>query len=107
MSPRAFPRGPHVGVLMHQLLENIDFSAPVASFDQAISSLQRAPKFEPEDDTPLLRQWLQAILSQRLTPTGLTLQGLNFSDRSDELEFHFPVQRRAQADRNSQSNSGI
>ncbi|MDG1112390.1 MAG: exodeoxyribonuclease V subunit beta [Pseudomonadales bacterium] len=87
---QGFPRGPHVGVLMHQLLENIDFSAPVASFDQAINSL-RARLNLAADDTPLLRHWLQAILSQRLTPAGLTLQSLNFSDRSDELEFHFPV----------------
>jgi len=87
---QSFPRGPHVGVLMHQLLENIDFSAPVAAFDHAIDSL-RARLNLKAGDMPLLRQWLTAILRQRLTPTGLTLQGLTFSDRSDELEFHFPV----------------
>jgi len=87
---QSFPRGPHVGVLMHQLLENIDFSAPVAAFDHAIDSL-RARLNLKAGDMPLLRQWLKAILRQRLTPTGLTLQGLPFSDRSDELEFHFPV----------------
>ena len=87
---QSFPRGPHVGVLMHQLLENIDFSAPVAAFDHAIDSL-RARLNLKAGDTPLLRRWLKAILRQRLTPTGLTLQGLTFSDRSDELEFHFPV----------------
>ena len=87
---QGFPRGPHVGVLMHQLLENIDFSAPVASFEHAINGL-RARLNLKTGDTPLLQQWLKAILHQRLTPTGLTLQGLASSDRSDELEFHFPV----------------
>ena len=87
---QGFPRGPHVGVLMHQLLENIDFSAPIAAFDHAIESLQTRLNLKT-GDTPLLRQWLIAVLSQRLTPTGLTLQGLTLSDRSDELEFHFPV----------------
>ena len=87
---QGFPRGPHVGVLMHQLLENIDFSASVASFEHAINGL-RARLNLKTGDTPLLQQWLKAILHQRLTPTGLTLQGLASSDRSDELEFHFPV----------------
>ena len=87
---QGFPRGPHVGVLMHQLLENIDFSASVASFEHAINGL-RARLNLKTGDTPLLQQWLKAILHQRLTPTGLTLQSLASSDRSDELEFHFPV----------------
>ena len=39
---QGFPRGPHVGVLMHQLLENIDFSAPVASFDKLLVAYARA-----------------------------------------------------------------
>jgi exodeoxyribonuclease V beta subunit len=87
----AFPRGPHVGVLMHQLLETMDFTVPIEAHDKAINSLQKRLNLAAAD-TPLLRQWLARIVSQRLTPTGLTLQSLAFSERSDELEFHFPVQ---------------
>lgn len=87
---QSFPRGPQVGVLMHQLLETLDFKAPLESFQPAINSLRARLNLQT-NDMPLLQQWLQAILSQRLTPTGLTLQSLAFCDRSDELEFHFPV----------------
>jgi len=85
----AFPRGPLIGVHMHTLLEKLDFTQSIEQ--QAITSAVQARLGLPKDHEALFLQWINTILTQPLTASGLTLGGLQANARADELEFHFPL----------------
>ena len=83
----SFPRGARVGVVLHSLLELVDFRAP-DTFELACrNALARLGL----DDTwlPVLQAWLQDILATPLGPCSLgEIARVN---RVDEMEFHFPI----------------
>ena len=89
-----FPRGPQVGIALHSLLENLDFSA---TDDVRTTACERCLKQVGLGDDrnkwlPVISAWLDDILS---TPFGrdesLRLSDISGHDRLNELEFHFPL----------------
>lgn len=85
-----FPRGPHVGIAMHHLMEHLDFKTSIVHQQGLLARLSQRLNLG-EDSGPHLNQWLEAIIHHPLAPSGLKLTDLPREDRVDELEFHFPV----------------
>ena len=85
-----FPRGPHVGIAMHHLMEHLDFKASIVHQQGLLARVSQRLNLD-EDSSLHLNQWLEAIVHHPLTPSGLKLNDLPREDRVDELEFHFPV----------------
>ena len=86
LSRHTFPRGARVGVVLHSLMEDIDFQA-----NEFSSLCDRTLKRLGLDDEwlPVLEQWIQDILK---APLGnFYLKDIALSDRLDEMEFHFPL----------------
>lgn len=92
VNPLAFPRGTQAGSCLHKMLEELDFTQPLAEQREKViqSALQRHG---------LATTWQEAaenLLMQVLTtplPVGFALQELPKQQRLDELEFYFPVKR--------------
>ncbi|MCH7742663.1 MAG: exodeoxyribonuclease V subunit beta [Proteobacteria bacterium] len=89
-----FPRGPRVGVALHDLLENLDFAASDASKkDQCDRCLNHIGITANQDKwSQVLLDWLKDILRTPITADGsLRLADIPAKDRLNELEFHFPL----------------
>ena len=84
-----FPRGKHIGIALHGLLEEIDFS----SSDKVIGTVCRRYAvrlgLSQEQCDGMLVSWIRNIL---MTPLGcgFSLSEINGKDRISEMEFHFP-----------------
>lgn len=94
-SPRftrfAFPRGPRVGVALHTLLEDLDFTAPAGDQPAIVNQcLDRVGLTGDRDQwMAMLIEWLEDI---RETPIDdFRLADIDRSRRLDEMEFHFPL----------------
>ncbi|MCZ6503543.1 MAG: exodeoxyribonuclease V subunit beta [Gammaproteobacteria bacterium] len=89
-----FPRGPRVGVALHSLLENLDFSATEESKrDHCERCLNRIGITSNQDKwRQVLLDWLEDILRTPITEDeSLRLADISYRDRLNELEFHFPL----------------
>lgn len=86
LTRHSFPRGARVGVVLHSLLEHIDFSLSDHTEDclRACRRLGLA-----EDWLPVMTGWLNDILNAPLGDTRLS--EIHNQDRLDEMEFHFPL----------------
>ena len=84
-----FPRGPVAGVCLHALLEQIDFSRPVAAQQAIIEGCLDQAGIDRRW-LPAVCQWVDAVLAVPL-PGARTLRGLGQQDRINELSFLFPV----------------
>ena len=89
---QTFPRGPHVGIAMHHLMENLEFKQPISQQRGLLTRLCQRLELADGSDVRV-EQWLEAIIHHPLTPSGLKLRDLSRQDRVDELEFHFPVRK--------------
>jgi exodeoxyribonuclease V beta subunit len=81
-----FPRGARVGVVLHSLMEDLDFQTDDFSFltDRTLRRLGLDDEWQP-----VLEQWIQDILK---APLGqFSLKDVGLKDRLDEMEFHFPL----------------
>jgi exodeoxyribonuclease V beta subunit len=86
-----FPAGSHVGLLLHSLLENLDFRADIAT--------QCAPLFNrflslaglSSEHQQTLVLWLTNILETPLDGASLTLSGIDNRQRLNELAFDFAL----------------
>ncbi len=90
-----FPRGPGVGIALHSLLEDIDFSA---SEDEIRTSCERhlphmGVTAQQERWLDVLTTWIAEVLQSPLPGVDGTfaLADIPREDRLNELEFHFPV----------------
>ncbi|MBT3870477.1 MAG: exodeoxyribonuclease V subunit beta [Gammaproteobacteria bacterium] len=86
LSRHSFPRGARVGVILHSLMEDLDFQT-----DDCSSLCDRTlRRLGLEDEwLPVLEQWVQDILK---APLGqFSLKDIGLTDRLDEMEFHFPL----------------
>ena len=87
-----FPAGSHTGLLLHHLLEELDFSADISNqCSQLIAKF--APRFgldSPEHHT-ILVHWIQQIVSTSLDNSGLSLSKLKNENRLNELSFDFAL----------------
>jgi len=86
-----FPAGSHIGLLLHSLLENLDFQKSIESQCEML-----LPRFMPgsglsaEHETTLL-EWLACILKTPLDGQTLSLDQLPVERRLNELEFDFAL----------------
>lgn len=84
-----FPRGPRPGECLHEILENLDFSAaagPEAVVEEALRRHGLDPSW-----TPTVARWMEEVLDTPLNEDGLKLCGIAAGDRLDELEFHYAL----------------
>ena len=94
---QALPAGSDFGLLVHKLLEELDFTA--AGEDELRERIGRlAQRYAlPEIQGPALEALLTMIdnlLDTTLAPADLSLRRIGRNDRLDELEFHFAVTKR-------------
>jgi exodeoxyribonuclease V beta subunit len=85
-----FPAGSHVGLLLHSVLERLDFQLPVES--QCAELLPRlAPRFDLDsyEYQITLSQWMASLMRCPLNDTGLMLSSLSMAQRLNELAFDF------------------
>jgi exodeoxyribonuclease V beta subunit len=86
-----FPAGSHVGLLLHALLENIDFQQDIRQ-----QCGQLLPRFLPSAGIPAehettLAAWLEQIVSTPLDGAALTLNEISNRQRLNELSFDFAL----------------
>ena len=86
-----FPAGSHVGLLLHSLLENIDFQQDIRQ--QCIRLL---PRFLPlagisAEHGPALSAWLEQIVSTPLDGAAMALTNISNRQRLNELAFDFAL----------------
>ena len=89
VDPFTFPRGRHVGIALHSLLEEIEFS----SSDEKITSVCKRYAvrlgLSQEQCEGMLTKWIHNILRTPLGH-GFSLSDISSKDRINEMEFHFP-----------------
>ncbi|MEE9424876.1 MAG: exodeoxyribonuclease V subunit beta [Methylococcales bacterium] len=90
-----FPRGPQAGICLHKILEELDFTRPIADQQPIIVDALRTHHFtlQQEQLTQLVTTWLQQVLKTPLQPDNqFCLQQLTATDRLDELGFYYPIE---------------
>jgi exodeoxyribonuclease V beta subunit len=86
LSRHSFPRGARVGVILHSLMEDLDFQTD--GFGSLCERTLRRLGLKDEW-LPVLEKWIQDILQ---APLGqFSLNDIGQKDRLDEMEFHFPL----------------
>ena len=87
-----FPAGSHTGLLLHHLLEELDFCTNIAEQCERL-----IPKFSarfgldaPEHHKTLVH-WIEQIVSTKLDSNGLSLSQLGHKQRLNELSFDFSL----------------
>ena len=92
-----FPRGRHVGLALHGLLENLDPTAAPAARQRACERLLNRLGLvrNREQWREVLLDWIDDILKTPLGPAGVSLEAIGSRDRINEVEFHFPIDNPA------------
>ena len=93
----SFPRGRRVGVILHQLLEDLDPAAPRLERERACNdaldylgnALDLGQRREAWLET--LTRWLDDMLATPLAPLQVSLEQIGDGDRLNEMQFYFPV----------------
>ena len=89
-----FPAGSHVGLLIHSILEHLDFQADIDV--QCRELLFRfSPRFNlnASDYADTLTDWIEQVLQASLLPSGLSLGQLSHPQRLNELSFDFALEK--------------
>ena len=86
-----FPAGSHVGLLLHSMLENLDFQGDIEAqcgplFDRFLAQAGLADEHRPD-----LVRWLENIMQTPLDGAALSLDRIGRQQRLDELEFDFAL----------------
>ncbi len=83
-----FPAGSHVGLLIHELLEHLDFTAAVEpQLKQRIADRLNAHGLATGDHESTLLAWIEQIVNTEFGADGLSLQRLSPGRRLNELKF--------------------
>ena len=88
-----FPAGSHVGLLLHSLLENLDFEGDVEIQCRPLFARFLSQAGLSHEHQPGLTLWLQNILQTPLDNTALTLTSIGNHRRLNELAFDFALDR--------------
>ncbi len=94
-SANEFPRGSQAGICLHQILEGLDFTQPIADQQTVIIDALRTSHFSNQQEhlAQLVTPWLQQVLETPLQPDSqFCLQHLATKDRIDELGFYYPIE---------------
>ena len=88
-----FPAGSHIGLMLHSLLENLDFESELETqcdplFDRFLPQAGLSDQYRST-----LAAWLQDILATALDESGLSLGRIGNQGRLNELEFDFALDR--------------
>ena len=88
-----FPRGPRIGVALHDMLEDLDFNAQQEETEVAAQRLlDRVPLEDKEKWLTTTLSWINDILSTAMNQDHpFTLRQIPRNKRLNELEFHFPA----------------
>ncbi|WP_409309695.1 exodeoxyribonuclease V subunit beta [Pectobacterium sp. B1J-3] len=93
-TPHTFPRGASPGTFLHSLFESIDFT-------QSIDDEWLAEQLQLQglDDVwhPVLRSWMDAVLTTPLNDDGIVLSALARQHKRVELQFYLPIEAPLQA----------
>jgi len=86
-----FPAGSHIGLLIHSLLENLDFQQDIGQ-----QCARLFPRFLPRsglttENEPTLVRWLENLVLAPINDAGLTLHDLPNEQRLNELSFDFAL----------------
>ena len=101
-----FPAGSHIGIMIHSLLENLDFQLDIET-----QCRQLFPRFLPgsgitsENHQQTLIRWLEYILRTSLDGDQLSLGGLANCHRLNELSFDFALDHLSIDNLNQQMQS--
>jgi exodeoxyribonuclease V beta subunit len=86
-----FPAGSHVGLLLHSLLENLDFEVDIATQCPPLFARFLAQAGLSREHQQPLTDWLRNILQTPLNGSGLTLNRIANRHRLNELSFDFAL----------------
>ena len=89
-----FPRGARVGIVLHDFMEQLDFSATeIIVSAQAERSLAKMGLEDPDGVwQKVLVEWFQDIVATPMSVSApFSLKDISRSRRLDEMEFHFPI----------------
>ncbi|MCZ6883147.1 MAG: exodeoxyribonuclease V subunit beta [Gammaproteobacteria bacterium] len=87
-----FPAGSHVGLLLHGILEHLDFQRDIKS-----QCAELLPRFSPRfgldsiENQNTLSRWMETLMLCPLNHAGLTLSSLSMKQRLNELAFDFAL----------------
>ncbi|OQW95227.1 MAG: exodeoxyribonuclease V subunit beta [Beggiatoa sp. IS2] len=89
----SFPGGAKVGILIHQLFEQIDFTAPLTDAEPLIESLLISNNYDIAWK-PTFSKFIMDVVTTPLEPKRptFTLSQINREMRLNELEFYYPMQ---------------
>ena len=88
-----FPAGSHVGLLLHSLLENLDFGGDIAAQCTPLFSRFLALAGLSGDHQEILAHWLSNIVETPLDGDSLALSRIDNRHRINELAFDFALDR--------------
>ncbi len=86
-----FPAGSHVGLLLHSLLENLDFRGDIPAQCKPLFNRFLALAGLSSDHQETLVLWLRYIVETPLDGASLTLNQINNHQRLNELAFDFAL----------------
>ncbi|MCV9879195.1 exodeoxyribonuclease V subunit beta [Brenneria izbisi] len=93
-TPHTFPRGTSPGTFLHSLFETLDFTQPVN--DAWLAERLQLHGLDPVWH-PVLRSWMEVILTIPLNDNGITLSALDTQHKRAELQFYMPIEAPLQA----------
>ncbi len=87
-----FPAGSHIGLLVHQLLEHLDFQQDIGLQGKIlIEKMAPAYGVNSKEQLQTLNQWLQLIIATMLDQNGLQLAQISNQQRLNEIKFDFAL----------------
>jgi len=88
-----FPRGPRVGVALHDMLEFLDFQCDSEQIQLACRTLLTRVGLDENEHIQVTTEWVEDILKTPFSNTGqeFKLENIPQNKRLNELEFYFPV----------------
>jgi len=87
-----FPAGSHIGLLLHELLEHLDFQRDIESQGKFLIE-QKSPAYaiNSSEQQQTLNYWLRQIVTTELDQNGMRLDKVNQQKRLNELKFDFAL----------------
>jgi exodeoxyribonuclease V beta subunit len=93
-----FPRGARYGTLLHNILEQIDFSCEAQALGKVVERQLASFGLDAGKWTGAVAHWLEQVLASALLPiANLTLHCLPAAVRISEMEFNFSLDKTVSA----------